>query len=269
MRRRPEEVIGEILGDPAASMREPVNAGYACPYINDQCTKRSHQLEGPYPVCSVWHFVKSPRLITTCPVRFFGADIMTDVVAHCWPGAQPENPKCVHEVGMEKFGTVDMVIADHDEAQDAIRQFVSVELQAVDCTGSVVNAYLGILNSDTSVEVAYGINWANVRKRYIDQLVAKSFYHHAWGTRIVAVMQTPLYIYLREHIQFDELSGSSAIDVIFLLYDYVRTSEGHDLVFDRAVGTSHSSLMTHTLYQSPPDRATFTDKILKRLTTNP
>ena len=39
--------------------------------------------------------------------------------------------------------------------------------------------------------------------------------------------------------------------------------------FDRVVGTSHSSLMTHTLYQSLPERATFTDKILERLTIDP
>ena len=170
---------------------------------------------------------------------------------------------------MEKFGTVDMVIADHDVVEGSIRQFVSVELQAVDCIGSVVNAYLGVLNSETEVEVDYGINWANVRKRYIDQLITKSFYHRAWGTRIVAVMQTPLYNYLRKHIQFDELSPQGTIDVMFLLYDYkpaTGETDKHLLTFDRAVGTSHSSLMTHTLYQATPDRTAFTDKILERLT---
>ena len=74
---------------------------------------------------------------------------------------------------MGKFGTVDAVVADYDAERGRIRQFVSVELQAVDCTGSVVPAYLGVLNNEPQVTTSYGINWANVRKRYIDQLVAK------------------------------------------------------------------------------------------------
>ena len=82
-------------------------------------------------------------------------------------------------------------------------------------------------------------------------------------------MQTPLFDYLRRHIRFDEITdGGGAIDVMFLLYDYVTETDGEEryiLTFDRAVGTSHSSLMTHTLYQKPPDRSTFTDRILERL----
>lgn len=266
----PERVIGEILGKPAAWQRSPVNAGYLCPFINSECTKRAHRLEGPYPVCSVWHRKRAPRLITTCPKRFFQADLVADVLQHCWPGSPPTNPRVAYEVSMEKFGTVDMVIADLDTATGTIREFVSVELQAVDLSGSVEPAYSGVLNSAESVEVSYGVNWGNVRKRYIEQLVSKSFYHNRWGTRVIAVMQTPLYDRLRAHIQFDELviGRPGAVDVIFLLYDYVESTspdEGHTLIFDRAVGTSHSSLMTHTLYQNPPPKAAFTARILERL----
>ena len=181
------------------------------------------------------------------------------------------NPRLVHEVSMEKFGTVDLVVADHDAQANRILEFVSVELQAVDLTGTVEPAYGALLANEPIVETVFGVNWANVRKRYIDQLIAKSFYHHQWGTRVVAVMQTPLYDYLRNHIQFDELSTDpqAVVDVFFLLYDYVeglRPEEDHTLVFDRAVGTSHSSLMTHTLYQPTPSKDVFAARILERLT---
>ena len=171
---------------------------------------------------------------------------------------------------MEKFGTVDMVIADFDAEKNRINQFISVELQAVDLTGTVEPAYSALLKNQPEVETTYGVNWANVRKRYIGQLVAKSFYHNRWGTRIVAVMQTPLYDYLRKHIQFDELATGpgAVVDVFFLLYDYVEGTgpdEDHTLVFDRVVGTSHSSLMTHTLYQSPPPKEAFTARILEKI----
>lgn len=270
MRALPERIIGEILGTPAAQQRSPVNAGYLCPFINGECTKRGHHLEGPYPVCSVWHLKKSPRLITICPNRFFQAAIKEDVIQHCWPGQAPANPRVAYEVSMEKFGTVDMVIADLDQSAGVIRQFVSVELQAVDLSGTVEPAYSGVLNNLEMVETNYGVNWANVRKRFVEQLVSKGFYHHQWGTRVVAVMQTPLYDKLREHIQFDELSVGKrgVVDVMFLLYDYLESSGDngdHKLMFDRAVGTSHSSLMMHTLYQNPPPKHAFAARILERL----
>lgn len=250
--------------------RSPVTADYLCPFINSTCVKRGHHLEGPYPVCSVWHRKAAPRLITTCPKRFFQADIITDVIQNCWPGEPPANPQAAYEVGMERFGTVDMVIADIDADRGIVREFVSVELQAVDLTGSVEPAYSAVLNSQPHVETTYGVNWANVRKRYMDQLISKSFYHHRWGTRVVPVMQTPLYDYLQEKIRFDEhLPGQhTAVDVMFMLYDYEELPEqgaAHNLIFDRAVGTSHSSLMTHTLYQTPPSKEVFKARILKRL----
>jgi len=264
----PERIIGEILGEPASRQRNPVNAGYLCPFINSECMKRSHRLEGPYPVCSVWHPVKAPRLITTCPKRFYGTDLVDDVVANCWPGTPPTDLRVVHDVHMDRFGAVDLVMADLDTQTGQIREFVSVEIQAVDLTGSVEPAYSALLNSQSSAEATFGVNWANVRKRYMEQLVVKGFYHHQWGTRVVAVMQTPLYNRLREHVRFDEFSADDAVDVVFLLYDYVEASnlhEDHALAFDRAVGTSHISLMTHTLYQNPPPRKAFTDRIHERL----
>ena len=261
----PERLIGEVLGVPAAHMRDPVGAGYRCPFINGACVKRGHHIAGPYPVCSVRRKT-NPELITVCPQRFLQADLVNDVIEHCWPGDPPRNPRVAREVSMSKFGQVDLVIADFDEDARRIDQFVSVELQAVDTTGSVEPAYRALLNSEAGVDVQFGINWANVRRRYIDQLIAKSFFHHQWGTRVVAVMQTPLYDYIRLHMNFDELQpGGAGIDVAFMLYDYVEGDAEHTLVFDRVVNTSHNSLMTSTLYQQPPPRDAFARLVLDRL----
>lgn len=77
---RPEDIIGEVLGEPAALMRNPANADYQCPFINGQCVKPGHVLDGPYPVCSIRQRT-NPRLITVCPKRFLENDLMADVVA--------------------------------------------------------------------------------------------------------------------------------------------------------------------------------------------
>lgn len=248
-------------------MKDPVGAEYLCPYMNGQCNKQSHVLSGPYPVCSIRRKT-NPALIAVCPKRFLEADLLKDVLEHCWPGDKPKNPRLAHEVSMEKFGKVDLVVADVDEATNSIREFVSVELQAVDITGSVEPAYSALLNSEKMVNVSYGVNWANVRKRYIDQLITKSNYHRLWGTRMIAVMQTPLFDYLRAHMHFDELAPDAhGIDVAFLLYRYKEGEgdESHTLVFDRVVRTSQSSLMFSALTQVAPAKSEFSKRILARL----
>ena len=68
---------------------------------------------------------------------------------------------------MEKFGTVDLVVAGLDERTGKVSQFVSVELHAVDLTGSVEPTYTALLNSQQLVETTFGVNCANVRKRYM------------------------------------------------------------------------------------------------------
>ncbi len=83
------------------------------------------------------------------------------------------------EVQMEKFDKVDFVIADMNDAETEVRDFISVELQAVDITGSYLPSYLAVINNqELEKRPSYGFNWANVRKRFISQLIAKGYYHH-------------------------------------------------------------------------------------------
>lgn len=266
----PTHIIGEILGEPAALMRNPVNAGYLCPFINSVCIKRGHNLSGPYPVCSIWGRAKNPPLVCVCPKRFFEADFLQDVITRCWKGTAPTNARIAHEVKMASFGTVDFVIADVGPS-DQVRDFLSVELQAVDITGSVEGAYQAVLSNQPAMpgKVSYGFNWANVRKRYIAQLITKGFFHHHWGTRIISVVQTALYDKIRRDIQFDELPADADCNVVFMLYGYQPAPDKGNgafrLVLDRVVGTSHNSLMMGAIYRTPPPKQEFCNRIIERL----
>ena len=64
-------------------------------------------------------------------------DMPRDVIDNCWVGAPPVNPRIAHEVKMATFGKFDFVIADGDDSTKYNREFISVEVQAVDITGSV------------------------------------------------------------------------------------------------------------------------------------
>ena len=170
---------------------------------------------------------------------------------------------------MPGFGRVDFVIADIDPETSIVKEFVSIEMQAVDISGSYMPAYEAVLNNEPECTASVGINWKNVQKRYVNQLVEKGFYHHIWQSRIVAVLQKPLYERLRANMQFDELPASGTNSPItFLLYDFVpdpEREEGHALQFDSVVSTSHTSLMNASLYQTVPSRDAFTDRVKANL----
>lgn len=249
-------------------MRNPVNQDNLCPFINSTCIKRSQKIAGPYPVCSIYKGGKGGvlgDLVCVCPKRFFQAELIDDVIKHCWPEKKKEDLHIAYEVKMKGFGQVDFVLADLDTKR-RIKDFLSVELQAIDITGSCETAYSAVVNSRVlDKKPSYGFNYANVRKRYISQLIAKGFFHHHWKTRIIAVIQDHLYTQFRTFLNFDELPVASS-NIVFMLYRFATDRNGnHQLVFDRAVGTSHNSLMMGTLYRNPPSRDEFCERILKQI----
>lgn len=271
----PLNVVAEILGEPAEQMRNPANAGYQCPFLASQCTKKSQQLQEnePYPVCSVYRrpskgSVRSAKPpICVCPNRFYAAKIREDVLREAWVGAQPKNARVAHEVTMQKFGRVDFVLADYDEEKKTIRQFLPVELQAVDITRTVHPSYIAILNAQqVEPRPEYGFNWGNVRKRFISQLIAKGYYCHHWKTRIVAVLQTDVFDEFQKHARVSEVRREEA-NIIFMLYQFVwdDTSKRWDLKLDRVVPTTHTHVMNAILYETPPDRALFEAKVLAQI----
>ena len=134
----PETVIGEVLGIRAVQGADPAASQYICPFLKKRCVKRSTNLgDEPYPVCSLWRRKRNttPELIFVCPKRFYAVDFLSEVIEHCWPGEKPTNPRFAPEVKMAGFGNVDFVIADVDSG-GAVTKFLSVELQAIDITGS-------------------------------------------------------------------------------------------------------------------------------------
>lgn len=270
---KPIDIIGEILGVPSVLQQNPVNLDYICPFINSQCTKRSQKLPGPYPICSVFHGKgENRKLMCVCPKRFFQTDFKQKIIDICWYNDPPQNPIIVPEIKMENFGNVDFVIADIDNAKQHVKNFISVEMQAVDITGSVEPAYQEIINHKQTklINISYGINWENVRKRYITQLINKGFFHHHWQRKIIAVIQLALYNNLRGKIRFDELDPKSdTSNIVFMLYDFDKIdtddSYHYEINFKKAVGTSHSSLMNAALYKTPPSKEKFEERILSVL----
>ena len=280
MLHNPETIVAEVLGKKALKGLNPAATNFACPFTGLRCIKRSTQLlDEPYPVCSLWQrnsdktaTVQNPyeNLISVCPKRFYAVDFLKDVIEHCWPGDKPANAKVAPEVKMTGFGNVDFVIADVG-TDGGIGQFLSVELQAIDITGSIFKAYQALLqNKDLEARPTYGLNWDNVYKRYITQLIRKGYFHHHWKSKIVAVIQDQIYKNMTERADFMRTVDvrSPQVNVIFMTYRFDHDPQNpgqYKPVLATVEGTSHSSLQQAILYKESPSRDAFCEQIKSSL----
>jgi hypothetical protein len=265
----PEDAVGEVLGQPARKGIDPAASDFICPFIKTTCIKRSTLLPGQqYPVCAI----RTPNQgrVCVCPKRFYAVDFLGDVLRECWPGAPPRNPQVAPEVTMRGFGNVDYVIADIRD-DGSVDQFLSVELQAIDITGSVMKAYAALLKcEDLERKPTYGLNWDNVYKRFVTQLIRKGYFHHHWGTKIVAVVQDVVYKYICDRFEFMRSSDvkTTTTNIIFVTYRYEADLDhigAQRLVLDTVEGTSHSNLQQAVLYKEAPSRSAFCDQIKRSL----
>lgn len=263
------EFLAEVLGRPVGERFDPAASGFLCPFVASPCTKRSAKLDEPYPVCTIR--TRRQGNVCVCPKRFYAVDFLGEVVEYCWPASHPPaNPQIAPEVQMKGFGNVDFVIADIDEDGD-VAQFLSVELQAIDITGSVMPAYQAWrAGKSLNKNPKYGLNWDNVYKRYITQLIRKGYFHHHWGTKIVAVIQDVVYQYITERFEFMRSPNvsSSNINVIFMVYGF--EPDPKDLGSLRPTlrtveGTHHANLQQAILYKEPPSRAAFCERIRRSI----
>ena len=268
----PADAIAEIQGERAALGADPAATEHACPYIGATCPKRSTNLgKEPYPVCSLWKSSTEERdpvrdLVCVCPKRFYQVDFLKDVVERCWPWDPPQNPVVAPEVKMTGFGNVDFVIADQ-RPDGSIGKFLSVELQAIDITGSVYPAYEAIRRGEMMEKrPTFGFNWDNVYKRYITQLIRKGYFHHHWGTKIVAVIQDQVYQNVIDKADFMRSTdiGSSTINIVFMTYTFEddpdRPGQFRPRVA-RVEGTSHANLQAAILYKEAPSKSAFEGRI--------
>lgn len=279
MSSSPQSILGEVLGVRSFIGQNPADQNYICPFIKSPCTKRSPQLGlTPYPVCSLWKGTKSnfePHndLIAICPKRFYAVNFIEDVIEHCWSGSPPENPRIAKEVKMEGFGNVDFVIADLN-SKNVIGQFLSVELQAIDISGSIFPAYQALLNGrDLESRPTYGLNWDNVYKRYITQLIRKGYFHHHWNSKIIAVIQDQVYQYITDRADFMRSTDvkNPNVNIIFMTYRFEDDPDAPGQfrpLLQRVEGTAHTNLQSAFLYKNAPSRLAFESSIKTSLERN-
>lgn len=205
-----------------------------CIYANKRCYKvRKSDPETSIGTCTVF-YGKQPEPVIICPTRLIErGQIFTDCF-HLLTTHEPGNElHIVPEVSIPG-GSVDYFLVS--VKGDKVRDFVGIELQTLDTTGTVwperqrLLKELGITRSDDaeSSDKPYGMNWKMTAKTILVQMHHKAQTFEHVHRKLVLVIQDKLLAYMSREFKFDHLRNPAAIgDSIHLhAYNMGRASSG-------------------------------------------
>jgi hypothetical protein len=194
--------IAEFFGYNAKDQSEIALQGAAkriCPFLNNQCTKilaRDRDVSG---VCTVRQKTENAPSIICCPIRLYADDYkMLHTIAseafkqhlHLYAGRVAVEKAKLEGGAVAVFGHgwggelrlpqrkgkgsyfIDWVLARLDDTGTLV-EFTAIEVQTIDTTGNYRTARQKLLNEHTIVSDTVGLNWENVSKRIIPQIIYK------------------------------------------------------------------------------------------------
>jgi hypothetical protein len=180
----------------------------SCPLLNRTCVKiRKSQPNIAIGTCSVQYGTDNPQNIIICPHRFLErGQIFMDCI-HLLTLHEPGNE--LHKIAEVEIpgGSVDYFLVSVRNGK--VADFVGIELQALDTTGTVwpfrqkFLADVGILPSE-SVEKfkPFGMNWKMTAKTTLVQMHHKIETFENLGKHLVLVLQDSLMNYMRREFNF-------------------------------------------------------------------
>lgn len=169
-----------------------------CPFLGTQCTKILSRTKTVSGVCSIKQ-VKSPEGVICCPNRLYANDYeMLRVVSksafnkslNLYSGRMAVKKAIVEKGAVAVFGHgwggelrlpkrqgtgsyfVDWVLARLNNKGE-LEEFTAIEVQTIDTTGNYQTARTALINNRELVPDTVGLNWENVSKRIIPQIIYK------------------------------------------------------------------------------------------------
>ena len=207
-----------------------------CPYSWSGCIKtRKSQPDVAIGTCCV-SYGREERTVVICPNRLLkGGQVILDCTRYLRSHRPGYDLHLVPEVTLPG-GSVDYFLVSVD--RDVVRDFVGIELQALDTTGTVWPArqrflrHAGLRKYDEEGESSrrYGMNWKMTAKTTLVQLHHKVRTFEKLGHQLVLVLQDELLSYLQREFAFGHVGPAADDDPMqFHVYDVqhgVRTGSG-------------------------------------------
>lgn len=199
-----------------------------CKYIDKKCIKsRKSQPEISIGTCTV-NYGKDKRNIIICPFRLLERrQIFMDCI-HLLSGHEPGNE--LHILSEIKIpgGNVDYFLVS-TSSDRKIKDFVGIELQTLDTTGTVwperqrflLEKGIEAKSEDTESRKPFGMNWKMTAKTILVQMHHKIDTFENLNKHLVLVSQSCLIEYMKKEFSFSKVSDTPKIgdSMHFHLYD--------------------------------------------------
>ena len=210
--------IAEIFGIPTSSSDEVdwevLVERQHCPYTSGKCVKvRKSEPDLSIGTCSVY-YGKAREQILICPNRLLARrQIFTDCL-HLLTLHEPGNElHLIPEVSIPG-GSVDYFLVSVNRGR--VQDFVGIELQTLDTTGTVWPERQRFLDSvglaadisDIESAKRFGMNWKMTAKTILIQLHHKTQTLEFLNKHLVLVIQDVFLDYLKREFQFDHLDNA-------------------------------------------------------------
>lgn len=206
----------------------------ACPFIGRACTKYDHTNTICYGTCAVSN---AGQDVIICPNRLYANNYET--IRHVSEDAFGNLPfmlfdeylkkeigflNCVvalgqnsgREVKLSKM-SMDWVLAHIENGR--LIEYVGIEVQSIDITGNYRDAWYAARDKKSVIPPsAHGLNWANVHKRLMPQIIRKSLVYSK-----SELVKNGLYFIVPESVyqRFEEIIGSDIPTVEFAGKDVI------------------------------------------------
>ncbi len=222
-----------------------------CDYLDRKCVKiRKSQPEISIGTCSALYGVGEERSAIICPHRFLERSQIFIDCLHLLRSHEPGNE--LHKVPEVAIpgGSVDYFLVSAKNGK--VADFVGIELQAVDTTGTTWPARQQFLKSvgakiprRDEQSKSYGINWKMTAKTTLVQLHHKAETFQHINKHLALVLQNCLFDYMNGSFRFSHIEDAKLGDPIhFHIYaqDSIRTQPRLKLIGRKSTDTAGIAL---------------------------
>ena len=268
MAKHPTEVFGHPIDVDSEEARDHQGRHW-CPFVDDECDKRSRLIDYPMGVCSVRY---DEEIVALSPRRLLQDNIVFyDIADHYFETRSdllvfPE----VSIPGARNLGIFDYVMVKHKPLSSEIEDFVAIELQTGQTTntGSLVKALEDFMQGNDIIGTSYGfgLNLADIWKRAFTQILTEGIVMERWRHKIYWVVQEPVYRDFLDRYRLHGMTYDPSHNTVFSIYDLKREGDEYRLCQTRVESSSVDNLFDafRTNLEVPPKQA-FVEKLAQKV----
>ncbi len=232
---------------PSVSDWPAIVAESTCRYNSRVCLKcRKSSPDITIGTCIVQYSREEKKLII-CPIRFLEDQTIFEDCKSLFEEQDGDEFHAIPEFGIPG-GSVDYVMVQ--KRGEEVVDFVGIELQALDTTGSVWparNDFLQSVGVDHEEELDaknFGMNWKMTAKTILVQLHHKVETFEVLNKHLVLVLQDHLLKYMAEEFSFNHVGPSTKDDPMhFHSYELVEnTDSSHNLKLSETRSTDSAGI---------------------------